>query len=131
MTTSVGQSPDRLQGETGGSEIDATPFTLSGGPLDTGTAREVLSGRLSGSQATPPASPPAGGGGAKTGSAHPTKEGAEPLAGGASGAASAHLSGRPRKDRATLAGLLAHGEPAGVLGRAVARLERLEQSLPN
>ena len=41
------------------------------------------------------------------------------------------LTQRLRKDRATLAGLLAHGEPAGVLGRAVARLERLEQTLPN
>jgi len=41
------------------------------------------------------------------------------------------LTQRLRKDRETLAGLLAHGEPAGVLGRAVARLERLEQSLPD
>lgn len=92
MTTSVEQSPDRPQGETGSSEIDARPSTLSGGPLDTGTAREVLSGRLSGSQTTPPASPPAGGGGAKTGTATPTKEGSAPPAGGALGAAPAHLS---------------------------------------
>src|SRR5699024_10580063 len=41
------------------------------------------------------------------------------------------LTQRLRKDRETLAGLLAHGDPAGVLGRAVARLERLEQSLPD
>ena len=40
------------------------------------------------------------------------------------------LTRRLRADRETLAGLLAHGDPAGAMARAVADLESLQASLP-
>ena len=39
------------------------------------------------------------------------------------------ITRRLRADRATLAALLAHGEPAGAMAQAVAGLEDLQESL--